>query len=61
MWNWRQPVVHCMAIFNMKGSVGKSTTAYNLAVGLVRFHNKRVLLVDIDPQGHSAASLGIEI
>ena len=45
----------------MKGGVGKSTTAYNMAVGLVKFHDSRVLLVDIDPQGNSSASLGIKI
>lgn len=45
----------------MKGGVGKSTTAYNLAVGLVRFKQQRVLLVDIDPQGNSSAALGIPI
>ncbi len=50
-----------VSIFNMKGGVGKSTTAYNLAVGLARFHNQKVLLIDIDPQGNSAASLGIKI
>lgn len=50
-----------IAIFNMKGGVGKSTTAYNLAAGLVQFHNQRVLLIDIDPQGHSGASLGLPI
>lgn len=49
------------AVFNMKGGVGKSTTAYNLAVGLVRFKGARVLLVDIDPQGNSSAALGIPI
>lgn len=54
-------MVHRLAIFNMKGGVGKSTSAYNLAVALVRFHNKRVLLIDIDPQGNSAAALGIAI
>lgn len=50
-----------LAIFNMKGGVAKSTTAYNLAVGLVRFHSQRVLLVDIDPQGNASASLGVPI
>lgn len=54
-------MVHRLAVFNMKGGVGKSTSAYNLAVALARFHKKRVLLIDIDPQGHSAASLGIAI
>lgn len=50
-----------LAVFNMKGGVGKSTTAYNLAAGLVRFKSSRVLLVDIDPQGNSSAALGIPI
>ena len=50
-----------ISIFNMKGGVGKSTTAYNLAAGLARFHQQHILLIDIDPQGNSAASLGIKI
>lgn len=50
-----------LAVFNMKGGVGKSTTAYNLAVGLTKFRSAKVLLVDIDPQGNSAVSLGIPI
>lgn len=50
-----------IAVFNMKGGVGKTTTACNLAVGLAKFHNQRVLLVDIDPQGNASASLGIDI
>jgi chromosome partitioning protein len=50
-----------LALFNMKGGVGKSASATNLAAGLVKFKKKRVLLVDIDPQGTSSASLGLEI
>ncbi|MDJ0712911.1 MAG: ParA family protein [Prochloraceae cyanobacterium] len=49
------------AVFNMKGGVGKTTTVYNLAAGLVKFKQARVLLIDIDPQGNSAAALGIPI
>lgn len=45
----------------MKGGVGKTTTAYNLAVGLVRFHSAKVLLVDIDPQGNSSVAMGIPV
>lgn len=50
-----------IAIFNMKGGVGKTTTTYNIAHGLVRFYGKKVFVIDIDPQGHSSASLGIDI
>lgn len=50
-----------IAIFNAKGGVGKTSTAYNLAVGLVKFHQQRVLLIDIDPQGHAGVALGIDI
>jgi chromosome partitioning protein len=54
-------VTRTLAVFNMKGGVAKSTTVYNLAAGLVKFKQQRVLVVDIDPQGNAAASLGIAI
>lgn len=39
-----------VSIINFKGGVGKTTLAFNLAAGLARYHDARVLLVDMDHQ-----------
>lgn len=51
-------MAHIFALCNMKGGVGKTSTAVNLAAFAARA-GKRALIVDCDPQGHIASALAI--
>ncbi|MEW5738379.1 MAG: ParA family protein [Myxococcota bacterium] len=50
-----------IAFINEKGGVGKTTLAVNVAAFLASKQSRRVLLVDLDTQGHAGKSLGVDV
>ena len=53
------PMAKIISFSNQKGGVGKTTSCVNIAAQIANKGNKKVLMIDLDPQGNATSGLGL--